>query len=129
MSWDFDFEDGDGSFASGFDGADAMFMAGTDSVATSTFENPFSQDFDFSSNITTQPLQQISLEAQTTSVKASQISQSNLQEENNQLRQFFSSLKEKAEQAESLNQSLKTQLEDCRSWFKNAMFSGIANHK
>ncbi|OHS94758.1 hypothetical protein TRFO_10927 [Tritrichomonas foetus] len=48
-------------------------------------------------------------------------------EENNQLREFFLSLKAKAEQVENANQRLKGQLDECRNWFRQAMFSGISN--
>ena len=51
----------------------------------------------------------------------------NLIEENNQLRQFFYSLKQKAEQVDNQNQKLKGQLNECRNWFKTAMFSGMHN--
>lgn len=52
-----------------------------------------------------------------------------LVEENNRLKEFCLSLKAKAEQVEIVNQKLKGQLEDCRNWFKQAMFSGFTNSK
>lgn len=129
MSWDFDFDTGD-SFANGFDGADAMFLAGSDSLPTASFDSSFLQpDTDFDQIMTQQPLQQISVQSPQSTAKAQKQPQGNLAEENDQLRQFFTSLKEKAAQAESLNQSLRSQLEDCRNWFKDAMFTGIATHK
>lgn len=54
-----------------------------------------------------------------------QASHQNLIEENNKLREFFVSLKKKAEQVENTNQKLKGQLDECRNWFKQAMFTGI----
>lgn len=52
-------------------------------------------------------------------------SHQNLIDENNKLREFFVSLKKKAEQVENTNQKLKGQLDECRNWFKQAMFTGI----
>ncbi|KAK8883361.1 hypothetical protein M9Y10_046011 [Tritrichomonas musculus] len=62
---------------------------------------------------------------QNDNMNPNQISQQNLIEENNKLREFFISLKKKAEQVENTNQKLKGQLDECRNWFKQAMFTGI----
>ena len=129
MSWDFDF-DADDSFTPTFDGADSIFVSGSDSLSTDPFDNSFSQsEIDLNQFMTPQPIQQISTQNAQSTSKTVQQSQGSLAEENDQLRQFFTTLKEKAAQAESLNQSLKSQLEDCRNWFKDAMFTGITNHK
>lgn len=58
-------------------------------------------------------------------MNCNQASQQNLVDENNKLREFFVSLKKKAEQVENTNQKLKGQLDECRNWFKQAMFTGI----
>ena len=130
MSWDIDFDDDD-AFSNGFDSTDSFFLGGSDQMQPSSFDQTFMNNDIETEPIPTipqQPLQQISIHNPQPNIR-NQPQTDNLAEENNQLRQFFTSLKEKAARAESLNQSLKTQLEDCRNWFKNAMFSGISNHK
>ena len=130
MSWDIDFEDADG-FDNGFDTMDSFFLGETDQMQPSSFEQTFmNNDVETEPIMEVQPppVQQMSIYNPPPSIR-SQPQTDNLAEENNQLRKFFSTLKEKAQRAETLNQSLKTQLEDCRNWFKNAMFTGISNHK
>jgi hypothetical protein len=58
---------------------------------------------------------------------AAQPDQSALLAENAQLRQTALSLDERFSQCASLNQRLKSQLEECRNTFRNAIFSGFAN--
>ena len=53
--------------------------------------------------------------------------ESRLVDENKELRATAMSLKEKFAQMTSLNEKLKGQLEECRSNFRNVMFSGFAN--
>jgi hypothetical protein len=55
-------------------------------------------------------------------------SRSALLEENARLKETASSLSEKLSESMSLNQKLKNQLEECRSTFRNAIFSGFRNH-
>ena len=106
MSWDFDF-DADDSFTPTFDGADSIFVAGSDSLSTDPFDNSFSQsEIDLNQFITPQPIQQISMQNAQSASKPVQQSQGSLAEENDQLRQFFTTLKEKAAQAESLNSKI-----------------------
>ena len=130
MSWDIEFDD-EAGFVSGFDSGDSLFFSGNDSIQPSSFGEGFIEpepEPEYIPSIPAQPLQQISVQNPSANFRGTQQPDS-LAEENDQLRQFFTSLKEKAEQAESLNQSLKSQLENCRNWFKNAMFTGISNHK
>jgi hypothetical protein len=54
--------------------------------------------------------------------------QAALLEENARLRETASSLSEKLSESVSLNEKLKNQLEECRSTFRNAIFSGFRNH-
>ena len=129
MSWDIDFEE-DTSFVTGFEDSDSLFFDPLNGSQPSSFGQT---NFDAvtemqteTTQIAPQPLQQISLQTPSPNAQL-QPPSANLAQENDQLRQFFTSLKEKAAQAESLNQSLKTQLEDCRNWFKNAMFFGFSN--
>jgi hypothetical protein len=53
----------------------------------------------------------------------------NLADENAELRQTASSLRERFAQITSVNANLKSQLEECRSRFRNAIFSGFATRK
>ena len=52
-----------------------------------------------------------------------------LVERNNELRQTALSLKEKFTQMSTLNERLKSQLEECRSNFRSVMFSGFNNSR
>ena len=128
MSWDFDFENE--SFGD-FDSVDDYFdeSLGTSFALSFILQQNSSFSTSNQSPMKPQPIQQI---PKTKPSQASQIhyhKQGDLAEENNQLRQFFKSLKEKADQAESLNQTLKCQLADCRNWFKDAMFTGFRHSK
>ncbi|EAY13729.1 hypothetical protein TVAG_372030 [Trichomonas vaginalis G3] len=119
--WDFEF-DQDESFAAGFNETDNFLFSGSPTFEPSFFqqqpENPFPTN-----NLNVRPIQQV--QKSSPAPTAGQ----NLAQENDQLRLVFTTLKQKAEQAESLNQSLKSQLEDCRNWFRDAMFTGINTHK
>ncbi len=129
MSWDLDFGTDD-SFTTNFDDADSMFFAGTDSISDTSFEAPFLQpETEYSQLVIPQQIQQTPLQPYQNTSKISIPDQNILAEENTHLKQFVTSLKEKAEQAEDLNLQLRKQLENCRNWFKDAMFSGISTHK
>jgi hypothetical protein len=52
-----------------------------------------------------------------------------LVDQNAELRQTAMSLKERFAQMASLNEHLKTQLDDCRSRFRSAVFSGFSHRK
>ena len=124
-SWDFDFDQDEG-FDNGLGESGSMFFSDP-SFMDSSFpadRNPSSVE----DKMVEEP-QMMESVPNVRSFTSTTVPSSNLAEENNKLKQFFSSLKEKAEQAEMINQSLKEQLEDCRNWFKSAMFSGISNHK
>ena len=54
---------------------------------------------------------------------------SDLINENNSLRQTAQNLKKRFTEASNANQTLRAQLEECRSRFKNAMFSGFNTRK
>ena len=120
--WDFDF-DQDESFAAGFNDADSLFFSGSPTFEPSIFQN-VDQNIQQMPALNQTPIQQIPVNRQAPATGGH-----DLATENDQLRQFFTSLKEKAAQAESLNQSLKSQLEDCRNWFRDAMFTGMNTHK
>lgn len=118
--WDFDF-DQDESFAAGFNDPDQILFSGSPIMEPSIFVQP---EVFQNQTLSVRPIQQTK-PIRNTPVASGQ----DLAQENDQLRQFFSSLKEQAERAESINQSLKSQLEDCRNWFRDAMFTGINTHK
>ena len=131
MSWDFDFDDEENF--DGFDTADSIFFSG-DADNDGNYDMPFFQQQDITPQyqpaaVSPQPIQTVKPMSAVPLQQTAYQSQGNLAEENDLLRQFFKSLKEKAARAESLNQSLKSQLEDCRNWFKDAMFTGISHHK
>lgn len=118
--WDFDF-DQDESFAAGFNEPDQILFSENPVMESSVFLQP--EAFQMNS-LNVRPIQQTKPVRNFPAPSGQDLAQ-----ENDQLRQFFSSLKEQAERAESINQSLKSQLEDCRNWFRDAMFTGITNHK
>lgn len=117
MSWDFDFGEEE-TFQNFFDEPDTTFMA---APGGESFFQPQQEVFVPQQIINTEPPAMVSPPAPPAHDQASQA----LIDENNRLREFFDSLKVKAEQVQQQNTTLKTQLNECRSWFKQAMFSGI----
>ena len=114
MSWDFDFENDSSLISSGFNDCDNIFFQ------SDSFENI---------NTSALAQEQIETKKETFLPIITQEPSQLLLEENNQLREYVASLKNKAEQVSQVNTQLKGQLEQCRSWFKNAMFSGINTTK
>lgn len=121
MSWDFDFgeEETFQNFFTETDTTTFSFSSGD------SFFQPQQPVVDVEQPIIHQSLVSPPESPLQTQDQASQA----LIEENNQLRDFFNSLKVKAEQVQQQNTTLKQQLNDCRTWFKQAMFSGIHNNK
>lgn len=120
MSWDFGYDEQDSFLQDTFSNDDGLFLSGsppnddffgmmTDSISTEVQQTP---------TVESNAEPNISDPATT------------LASENDSLKTFFFHLKEKADQVESVNTRLKTQLEECRQWFKQAMFYGATNpHK
>ena len=110
MAWDLDFAEDDGF---------VPMLFGEDSFGTD-FET------DFSKPPPCQPsFFQMSQSNRVTPPPECQGCSQSLVEENNELRQTALSLKEKLLQMSSLNERLKSQLEECRSNFRNVIFSGF----
>ena len=116
--WDFDF-DADESFAAGFNDTDQVSYRDPALMTASMFRNSkiFSQ-----TQFSVMPVQQMPISKTTQdSIELSQ--------ENNRLKIYSCTLQRKVAELESRNQSLKTQLDDCRNWLRDAMFGGITNRK
>ena len=120
MSWDFGYDEQDSFLQDSFANDDAMFLTGSpprddlfgslaDPVVPELIQTPQSQQ-----------------EAETPESGAADPAMT-LANENDSLKVFFFHLKEKADQVESVNTRLKSQLEECRQWFKQAMFYGASN--
>lgn len=120
MSWDFDFGEEE-TFTNFFEEADASFVADASGESFFQAQHPVIVEQQI---ISSTPVVD-AFPAQSLQDQASQ----SLIDENNRLREFFNSLKEKADQVQQQNTVLKTQLNECRSWFKQAMFSGIHSGK
>jgi hypothetical protein len=105
MSWDLGFDDDDAFFRPSFE--------------QPSFFDPSAPLF-FQSDEATQP-DPIS----STTREPSQI----LANENAELRQTASSLRERFAQITSVNANLKSQLEECRSRFRSAIFTGFTTRK
>ena len=142
MSWDFDFDEDssflssnfgdqfDGNFGSSFDST--FFTAPQNQPEQPNIPDPTIQPIQQAQQFPQQPPMQQQFYPQMQPQpfypqmqQTDYVESQNLMEENNQLRQFFLSLKQKAEMVENQNQKLKGQLNECRNWFRNAMFSGI----
>ena len=128
MAWDFDFDEAD------------AFIQGNFS------SDPFTRDFDFANDFD-DPFQSIEPQSNQpqiifpqnknetkhynshTQQRQTIIDDGNkLIEENNRLRESAISLKKRFAAAASTNQTLRNQLEECRSRFRNC-FTGIYNSK
>jgi hypothetical protein len=105
MSWSFGFDDDDAFFRPSFD--------------TPT-------DFDTSSSLFFQPDEGSSNNA---APSASPSTSHTLADENAELRQTAITLRERFADITSVNARLKSQLEECRSRFRSAMFSGFNTRK
>lgn len=118
--WDFDFEQDDSFITSDFvstDGIDSDFA--NDFMSDSTMVPP--QQITPSNYMQYQPMKKTT--RQTTD------NSSAIVYENDVLRETALKLKERFSRASTENQTLRAQLEECRSKFRNAMFSGILGAK
>lgn len=124
--WDFDY-DPDDSFitmdnnsfnTNSFDFSQDPFESITESVSLPEFPQ-----------VTQAPVQEISTPIPEMRLIQQQVSHTTdcerLVEENNKLREYFNSLKDRADKAANENQQLKAQLGRWREGFRSAMFSGM----
>ena len=102
-TWDFDFTATDSFITPEFCDADPMFISGSLDIP-----------LDENSVLPIKPLTEIN-----TSTTDS--------EDDIHLNSFFSSLGQSADKLQDLQKNLKGQLDDCRNWFKSAVFTGLAS--
>ncbi|KAH0785018.1 hypothetical protein GPJ56_010964 [Histomonas meleagridis] len=125
--WDFDFDQDDAfvpmSFATDSFGDSNIF---DDSFDTPTFSNDINVPIQFPTTTYSTPKPV----TKTVSRPPQQLDDgSDLINENNTLRQTAQNLRKRFTEASNANQTLRAQLEECRSRFKCAMFSGFNTHK
>ncbi|KAH0786061.1 hypothetical protein GPJ56_010036 [Histomonas meleagridis] len=128
MAWDFDFDEED-SFVQGNFMADPF---GNDFDFNSEFADPFQSDepqFNQQPQIIFPQKRGETKQYQPRPQQRQTVDDGNkLIEENNRLRESALSLKKRFAAAASTNQTLRNQLEECRSRFKNC-FTGLYNSK
>ena len=114
--WEFEALDDDSFIQMDFQDSGQLFISG--SPSSSTF---FDGDVQFGDMVENKPVP-LSMEPAAAQEQRADPSDA-LISENMQLKEFFFSLKTKADQLQNVNTKLKTQLEECRGWFKTQMFS------
>lgn len=118
--WDFDFDQGDSFINIDFNNDD-----------DDNYGNMFG-DFGTSTMAAPEPVMATEIQRCQPARKSgrqTEDSSSAIVSENDVLRETAMKLKERFTKASSENQTLRAQLEECRSRFRNAMFSGIIGAK
>lgn len=122
MSWEYGLEGDDTFFGDGFFGEDDLFLNDAD-VNFSGANEPETDGNTTSNGSSNEAAKD---DGSGTSIDGNS---TDLEEENNKLRQYFNTLSQRVAEAEKLNENLKNQLESFRGWFKSSFFPGINSGK